>query len=167
MRRFVFFVIFFIPLVCSCKSKYEFWKDERIIADRKDVEKEWKFVLTVYYNSPSIYFDEPLQLGQIRDGVYEHTVDYVFYERSFFQFFAKVFEEPPVEIKDEKERETYLYNLHSLCDVKDRNGNVIFWYSYDENEADPYMLLNGHLIKKNQKLLAFARILLETEVVEP
>lgn len=160
--------IFLILLLCTCDIKYKFWKDKRIINDKANIENEWKFVLTIYYNNPNVYFDMPLELGQIRDGEYEYTVDYVFYERSFFQFFSDVFDVRPVEIRNKDERETCLYNLHTICDIKDRNGNILFWYSYDdENEQNPYMLLNGYLIKKNPKLLAFTKSLLESNIIIP
>lgn len=172
MIKKLFLMMSFIMLcivICSCKD-YSALNDKKIIRDRSLVENEWKFTLTVYYNNPSTLFDMPLELGQIRDGEYEDSASHVFYERSFMQFLSETFPSSPKIIKDKDLQETYLYTMTSLCDVKNRKGDILFWYSYDDcNPENPYMLLNGYLIEKNDVLLSWARMILDSpkEVVIP
>lgn len=160
------FYIITISLMCffivSCVS-YSAINDKSVISDKKLLENEWKYTLTIYYNNPKTFFDMPLELGQIRDGEYERTATRVFYERSFYHFLSEVFTSSPEIIKDKNLQETYLYSVKSLCDVKNRKGDILFWYSYDDgNSENPYMLLNGKVIKKNDRLILWAQMLLDS-----
>lgn len=164
IKKFFFFIA--VNLMCliifSCAS-YSPINDKKVVSDKKLLENEWKFTLTVYYNNPNTFFDMPLELGQIRDGEYECSATQVFYERSFYHFLSEVFTSPPSVIKDRDLQETYLYTVTSLCDVKNRNGDILFWYSYDDgNSENPYMLLNGRLIEKNDRLISWTKMLLDS-----
>ena len=149
-------------LLISCSS-YSAINDKKIISDKKLLENEWKFTLTVYYNNPNTFFDMPLELGQIRDGEYERSVTRVFYERSFYHFLSEVFTSSPKVIKNKDLQERYLYTVSTLCDVKNRKGDILFWYTYDDgNSGNPYMLLNGRLIEKNGQLISWTKMLLDS-----
>ena len=149
-------------LLASCSS-YSAINDKKIISDKKLLENEWKFTLTVYYNNPNTFFDMPLELGQIRDGEYERSATQVFYERSFYHFLSEVFTSSPKVINNKDLQEKYLNTVSSLCDVKTRKGDILFWYSYDDgNSGNPYMLLNGRLIEKNGQLISWTKMLLDS-----
>lgn len=155
-------VILLCLITVSCVS-YSAINDKNVLADKKLLENEWKYTLTIYYNNPNTFFDMPLELGQIRDGEYERCIRRVFYERSFFHFLSEVFVSSPSIIKNKDLQEQYLYTLSTLCDVQNRNGDILFWYSFDGgNTENPYMLLNGKLIKKNDKLISWTKMLLDS-----
>lgn len=165
----VFLLIEFCIILCSC-SNYSAINDKKVISDKKLLENEWKFTLTIYYNNPNNFFDMPLELGQIRDGEYERSATKVFYERSFFHFLSDAFHSSPKIIHDKELQKTYLYTVSSLCDVKNRKGDILFWYSYDNDTPEnSYMLLNGRLIEKNEQLIFWTKMLLDSseEVLLP
>ncbi|MBP5696798.1 MAG: hypothetical protein J6X11_09165 [Treponema sp.] len=166
MRKYILFLCLGLFVLTSCQKEYKFWKDKKIVPDEKLIENEWKYTLTIYYNNPDSYVDIPYEIGQIRDGCYEKKVEQKFYERSFYEFFSKIFTESPKIIKDKSTQEIYKSQIKTVCDLYNRNGKLIFWYSYDGcNEKDEVMLLNGKLIKKNILLQAWTKSILDSTVI--
>ncbi len=166
MRKFLFICIgmcFFI----GCHNEYQFWKDKKIIADEKLIENEWKYTLTIYYNNPGAYVDVPYEIGQIRDGCYEKKVEQKFYEKSFYEFFSRIFTQSPKIIKDKEMQKIYANQIRTVCDVYNRKGDLVFWYSYEDfDEKNEGMLLNGNLVKNNTLLQAWTKSIVESTVYE-
>lgn len=164
MKKFLFACIsmcFFI----SCHTEYKFWEDKKIISDEKLIANEWKYTLTIYYNNPDSYVDVPYEIGQIRDGCYEKKIEQTFYERSFYEFFSRIFTQSPKVIKDKSAREIYTNQIKIVCDVYNRKGDLIFWYSYEDcNEQSDEMVLNGNLVKNNFLLQAWTKSMIESAV---
>ena len=148
-------------LYSSCKNKYNPLNDKTIIPNIKLLDNQWKFILTIYYN-PVTYLDRPLELGEIRDGRFEIKKEYVFYERSFPRFLSSVFSEAPVLLTKQKiEQDRYSNFIFTLCEIRNEEGKLLLWYTYDDNSTEPNMLLNGNVIVKNRKLCNFTKSILQ------
>lgn len=154
----------FILIFFSCISKYDYTKDKNVIQN-KELLNDWKFKIVVYYNNPQTLFPTPLEIGQIRDGQYEQKVEHVFYERTFSNFLSTVFFEKTKIINNEKLKNEVLLSTTSICDIYDRNNNLILWFSY--NSSSEYMILNGNLVEVNQKLYDFVNLLLNNDIIIP
>lgn len=154
----------FILIFFSCISKYDYTKDKNVIQN-KELLNDWKFKIVVYYNNPQTLFPTPLEIGQIRDGQYEKKVEHVFYERTFSNFLSTVFFEKTKIINNEKLKNEVLLSTTSICDIYDRNNNLILWFSY--NSSSEYMILNGNLVEVNQKLYDFVNLLLNNDIIIP
>lgn len=160
---FVFMILTFF-LLQSC-TKYNYLNDKKVILNKEYIENHYKFTVTVYYNNPCIYFDHALEIGEIFDSVHENQKTYTLYERGFQHFCESAFENPPFAVKNDDEFRNISGNLKTLVDVRNENGDLIFWYSFNPDEK--YMLLNNHLIERNDKLFGMAAIILAEDYILP
>ena len=149
----------------ACRTYYNFLKDKNVVLNRTAVATSDKFILTVYYNNANVYRNS-LERGEIKDGHYERKEEMVFYERSFVYFFSEIFTHSPIIKIDKDKLKNMQLSLSTLCEIRNSNGELIFWYSYDDmNEKEQYMLLNDRLIIKNNKLLNLTEMILNRNLL--
>lgn len=164
MKRRYIAAILILFLLAGCHGKYSFINDKNIVPDKLSVRGCDKFELTIYYNDSQIYRDIPLSIYEIRDGCFEKKIVTSFYRHVFMDFFSRIF---PQKIREVKNTEKSTVFIISLCEMKNADGELVFWYSY-ETEGEKYMVLNGKVFARNEMLMELTQSLIEhSDVIVP
>ena len=155
------FIFLFSFAFCSCHYNV---MNDRSVVERRDVfDSSDKFIFTVYYNSPSIYWDTPPSPYEIRDICHELKKTQVFYKDDLPKFLELIFEKRPKVIQyGNRLAERPIY--HTVCDIRNQKGDTLLWFSYDDPEkGEPTMILNGNLTETNEKLMVFVKTMLQPD----
>lgn len=160
-RKCVAVILILFSLAAGYCRKYSFVHDKKIVPNGKTVENSDKFELTIYYNDLQVYRDIPLSVYEIRDGCFEEKIAVTFYKHVFMHFFSIYF---PKKIREAKNAEKSAVFITTLCEMKNADGELVLWYSY-EPKGEKYMVLNGKVFERNEMLMNFTESLIETSAV--
>ena len=160
-RKCIASILILFSLVAGYCKKYSFVHDKNIVPNVKAVEESDKFELTIYYNDWQAYRDVPLSVYEIRDGCFEKKIGATFYRHVFMHFFSIYF---PKKIREAKNAEKSTVFITTLCEMKNADGELVLWYSY-EPEGEKYMVLNGKIFERNEMLMELTEFLIEHSTV--
>lgn len=156
-RKCIASILILFSLAAGYCRKYNFVHDKNIVPDSKSVEESDKFELTIYYNDWQVYRDVPLSVYEIRDGSFEKKFGATFYRHVFMHFFSIYF---PKKIREAKGTEKSAVFITTLCEIKNADGELVLWYSY-EPEGEKYMVLNGKIFERNKMLIGLTESLIK------
>lgn len=139
------FVLIFILLLCiqSCNCNKGI-KD--LVINRENMENCFNFKVTIYYNSPYIFRDSPLEIGRIRDGEYEEKTEWTLYEKSLDLFLNTYFPDRIEIVNNPIKYNECMNNISSFCEIRNDNNQLLYWI-IPQPKNEEFMIINGKLIK--------------------
>lgn len=162
-RKICIFVISIFSLFLFSCGKYNPLLDKNIVPHFDFFDESEKFVFTVYYNNPDSYYDMPLNPYAVMDIQHEFARGDTLYKNELEIFLSEIFGKPPKIIKDFQKLHDKKNRIYTVCCIRNQFGKMILWFSYDDPDSnEPYMIMNGKLTEKNEKLANFAKVVLNS-----